>query len=147
MGALWFVQMWVFSYFSELLDRDPTFYKTLGLHVAHSLRMMPSDDLMSFFFGLVDQALIHLFLRPDYVHILAWNKILDSSHPYLHDLRVLWPPLVPLVEYLFQEVASHFHLHCLHPRLVYNPISLVFGLASLVFNGSSQLYLLCLMFN
>ena len=88
-GALWFVHMWLFAYFSKLLDRDPTSYKTLGLHVTHSLRMMPSDDLMSFFLCLVDLALIHLFLRPDYVHISAWNQILDSSHPYLHDFESL----------------------------------------------------------
>ena len=82
-GALWFVQMWFFAYFPELLDREPTSYKTLGLHVAHSLRTMPSNDLMSFFLGLVDRALVHLFLRPDFVHISAWNQILASSHPYL----------------------------------------------------------------
>ena len=70
-GALWFIQMWLFAYFPELSDREPTFYKTLGLHVAHSLRTMPSDDLMSFFLGLVDRALIHLYLRLDYVHISA----------------------------------------------------------------------------
>ena len=55
-GVLWFVQMWLFAYFPELSDREPTSYKTLGFHVA--LRTMPSDDLMSFL-GLIDQALIH----------------------------------------------------------------------------------------
>ena len=55
--------------FLELSNREPTSYKTLGLHVAHSLRTMPSDDLMSFFIGLVDWALVHLYLRLDFVHI------------------------------------------------------------------------------
>ena len=82
-GALWLAQMWFFAYFLELSDREPTFYKTLGLHVAHSLRMMPSDDLMSFFLELVDKALIHLYLRLDSVHISTWNHILASSQPYL----------------------------------------------------------------
>ena len=58
-GALWFIQMWFSTYFPELSDREPTSYKTLGLHVAHSLCMMPPDDLMSFFLGLVDRALVH----------------------------------------------------------------------------------------
>ena len=79
----------VFAYFLELFNRDPTSYKTLGLHVAHSLRTMPSDDLMSFFLGLVDQALVHLFLRPNSVHISASNQILASSQPYLHDFKIL----------------------------------------------------------
>ena len=86
-GALWFVQMWFFAYFLELLDGEPTFYMTLGLYVAHSLRTMPSNDLMSFFLGLVYRALVHLYLRPDYVHISAWNHILASSQPYLHDFE------------------------------------------------------------
>ena len=37
-GALWFIQMWFFAYFPELLDRELTYYKIFGLHVAHSLR-------------------------------------------------------------------------------------------------------------
>ena len=36
--------------------------------------MMPFDDLMSFFLVLVDLALVYLFMRLDYVHILTWNK-------------------------------------------------------------------------
>ena len=50
-GALWFIQMLFFPYFPRLFDREPTSYKTLGLHVANSLCTMPSDDLMSFFLG------------------------------------------------------------------------------------------------
>ena len=53
-SALWFIQMWLFAYFPKLLDKEPTSYKTLGLQVAHSLRTMPSNDIMSFFLGLVD---------------------------------------------------------------------------------------------
>ena len=87
--ALWFVQMWFFAYFPELSNREPTSYKTLGLHVAHSLCMMPSDDLMSFFLGLVHQALVQLFFRPDFVHILARNQILASSQAYLQDFESL----------------------------------------------------------
>ena len=62
--ALWFIQMWLLAYFLELSNREPISFKTLGLHAVHSLRIMPFDDLMSFFLGLVDQALLHLFLRP-----------------------------------------------------------------------------------
>ena len=40
-GALWFVQLWFFAYFAELLNREPTSYKTLGLHVTHSLCTIP----------------------------------------------------------------------------------------------------------
>ena len=86
-GALWFIQMWFFAYFLELLDMEPTSYKTLGLHVTHSLRTMPFDDLMSFFLGLVDWALIHLYLRLDSIHISTWNQIIASSQPYLPDLE------------------------------------------------------------
>ena len=57
--------MWFFTYFPELSDGEPTSYKTLGLHVAHSLHTIPSDNLMSFFLGLLDWALVHLYLRPD----------------------------------------------------------------------------------
>ena len=89
-GALWFIQMWFFAYFLELSDREPTSYKTLGLHVTYSLRTMPSDDLMPFFLGLVDKALVHLYLRPDSVHISAWNKILDSYQPYMQDFESLF---------------------------------------------------------
>ena len=31
-GALWFVHMWFFTYFLDLLDGEPTSFKTLGLH-------------------------------------------------------------------------------------------------------------------
>ena len=72
-GALWFVQMWLFSYFPKLSNKEPTSYKTLGLYVMHSLRTMPSDDLMSFFLDLVERALVLLFFRPDSVHISTWK--------------------------------------------------------------------------
>ena len=78
-GALWFVQMWLFAYFLELSNRNPTSFKTLGLHVVHSLHTMPSDDLMSFFLGLVDRALVHLFFKLDFVHISTLNQTLASS--------------------------------------------------------------------
>ena len=68
-GALWFVEMWLFAYFPKLSNKKPTSYKTLGLHVVYSLHTMPFDDLTSFFLGLVDRALVHLFFRHDYVHI------------------------------------------------------------------------------
>ena len=48
---------------------------------------MPFDDFMSFFLGLVDRALVHLFLKPDFVHISVWNQTLASTHPYLHDVE------------------------------------------------------------
>ena len=59
----------VFCIFLELSDKEPTSFKTLGLYAVHSLRTMPFDDLMSFFLGLVDQALVHLFLKRDSVCI------------------------------------------------------------------------------
>ena len=86
-GALWFVKMWFFAYFPELSDKEPTSYKTLRLHVAHSLRTMHSDYLMSFLLGLVDPAMIHLYFRPGFVHILAWNHIMASSQPYMQDFE------------------------------------------------------------
>ena len=72
-GALWFIQMWLFAYFSKFLDNEPTSYKTLGLHVTHSLRTMPFDYLMSSFLGLVERSLVHLFFRPNSIHISTWN--------------------------------------------------------------------------
>ena len=36
-GALWFVQMYLYTYFLEILDREPTSFKTLGVHLVHSL--------------------------------------------------------------------------------------------------------------
>ena len=83
-GAFWFVQMWLFVYFPKLLDKDPTSFQTLGLHVVHSLRTMPSDDLMFFFLAVVDQALVHLFFKANSIHISTWNQILAFSQPYLH---------------------------------------------------------------
>ena len=64
-----------------------------------------------------------MFLKPNFVHVSTWNEI----------LRVLHPLLVPLVEFSFQGVALPFLIHYLHPQLVYNRISLVFGHACLVF--------------
>ena len=52
-----------------------------------SLCTMPSNDLMSFFLGLVDRALLHLFLKPDFVPLLAWNQTLASPQSYLHDFE------------------------------------------------------------
>ena len=109
-GAWWFIQMWFFAYFLELSEREHTFYKTLGLHVAHSLHTMPFDDHMSFFLGLVDWALVHLYLRLNSIYISQlgirfWPHL---NHIY-RTLRVLWPLLVSLVEYLFQEVALPFY--------------------------------------
>ena len=85
--ALWFVQTWLFAYFPEFSSYDITSLKTLGLHVMRSLRTMPFDDLTAFFLGLADRALLYLFLKPDYVHLLAWNQTLASSQPYLHDFE------------------------------------------------------------
>ena len=80
--------MWFFAYFPELSDREPTFYKTLGLYVTHSLHtMMPFKDLICFFLELVDRALVHLFLRLDSIHISAWTQILALSQSYLHDFK------------------------------------------------------------
>ena len=72
-GTLWFVQIWLFAYFQELSGQNPTSFKNLGLHVMRSLCTMPFDDLMSFFFNLGDRTLLHLFLKPNYVPLLALN--------------------------------------------------------------------------
>ena len=61
--------------------------------------------------------------------IIFW---LILNHIYMI-LRILQPLLVSLVECLLQEVALPFHLPCLHSRLVYSHISLVFGITNLVF--------------
>ena len=53
-STLWFVQMWLFAYFPELLGQDLTFFETLGLHAMCFLCSMPFDDLMEFFLGLAD---------------------------------------------------------------------------------------------
>ena len=87
MPICFFSQLWKTRHEVRTIGEDTCSYKTLGLHVAHSPRTMPSNDLMSFFLGLVDRVLIHLYLRLDYVHISAWNQILASSQPYLHDFE------------------------------------------------------------
>ena len=86
-GALWFVQLWLFAYFQKLSDKELTSFKSLRLYVVHSLSTMPSDDLVSFFLGLVDQALVQLFLKPDFIYIAAWNQSPTSFHPYMHDFE------------------------------------------------------------
>ena len=86
-GTLWLVQIWLFAYFPKLLGQDPTSFKTLGFHALCSLCIMPSDDLMSFFLGFADQALLHLFLRPDFIPFLAWNQTLASPKSYSHDFE------------------------------------------------------------
>ena len=65
-GALWFVQTWLLAYFLELSIQDPTSFKTSGLHALCSLCTMPSNDLLTFFLGLENRALLHLFLKPDF---------------------------------------------------------------------------------
>ena len=129
----------------ELSDKEPTSYKTLGLHVAHSLRMMPSNDLMSFFLGLVNRALVHVYLRPDFVHISAWNHILASSQPYLQDFESPLASASIACRELILGGCFTFHPRFLHLRIVYNPTYLALGLISLVFSSSFQLYLLCLL--
>ena len=57
-GFLWFVHMWLFVYFPELSDREPTSYKTLGLHVAHSLSIIRSYVLLLGFDRLSSGTLI-----------------------------------------------------------------------------------------
>ena len=59
--------LWLFSYFLELSYKEPSSLKTFGLHVY--VLCMPSDDLISFFLGLVDRALVYLLLKPDSIHI------------------------------------------------------------------------------
>ena len=79
--------MWLFAYFQELSNKDPTSFKTFRLHAMHSLLTLPYDDLMSFFLGLANRALLHLFLKLDYVHISAWKQNLASPQPYSHDFE------------------------------------------------------------
>ena len=144
-GALWLVQMFLFAYFAELLDMEPTTYKTLGLHIAHSLRMMPSDDLMSFFLGLVDQEMVHLYLRPDSKHISAWNQIMASSQLYLHDFENPLAFASAACRVLILGSCFAFSSSMSDPRPVYNPTFLVLGPSNFVFIYSFQLYLLYLL--
>ena len=65
-SALWFVQTRLLAYFLELSSQDPTSFNAMC-----SLRTMPSNDLLIFFLGLENWALLHLFLKPDFVPILA----------------------------------------------------------------------------
>ena len=143
-GALWFVQILFFAYFPELLDKEPTSYKTLGLHVAHSLCTIISDKHMSFFLGMVDWALIHLYLRLFFVHISAWNKILASSQPCLQDFE---SPLAFASTTCRVLILGGCFTFSSSMSTSPSPTFLVFGLARLVFNNPFQFYLLCLLLN
>ena len=56
-GALWFVQIWLFVYFSELSGVDSFPSMSLGLSAAQSIRTISSDSLFYFFLSLVDCSL------------------------------------------------------------------------------------------
>ena len=47
-GVLWFVKLWLFAYFLDLSNREPTSYKSLGLHTVHSLCRCPLTILCHF---------------------------------------------------------------------------------------------------
>ena len=64
--------------FPRTFKLGPNFLVGLGSHATSLLRIMPSDDRMPFLLGLADQALLHLFLKPNYVPLLAWNQTLPS---------------------------------------------------------------------
>ena len=56
-GALWFVQIWLFSYFPELSGVDYFPSMSLGLSAAQSIRTISSDSLSSFFLSLAYRSL------------------------------------------------------------------------------------------
>ena len=56
-GALWFVQIWLFTYFPELSGVDSFLSMSLGLSAAQSIRTISSDSLSSFFLSLANRSL------------------------------------------------------------------------------------------
>ena len=103
------------------------------------------NDLMYFFLGLVDRALVHVYLMPNSVHISSWNHILASSQPYLMDFESPLASASIACRELILGGCFTFHPRFLHLRIVYNPTYLALRLISLVFSSSFQLYLLCLL--
>ena len=81
-GALWFVQIWLFSYFPELSGVNYFPSMSLGLSAAQSIRTISSDSLSSFFLILAYRSLSQLYLKSDTVSSLTWQQILNSSTPY-----------------------------------------------------------------
>ena len=64
-GALWFVQIWVFAYFPELLGVDSFPSMSLGLSAAQSIKAISSYSLSSIFLSLTDHSLSQLYLKTD----------------------------------------------------------------------------------
>ena len=71
-GALWFVHIWLFTYFPELLGAESFPSMSLGLNVAQSIRTISSDSLSSFFLILVDRSLSQLYLEPNTISSPTW---------------------------------------------------------------------------
>ena len=59
-GAIWFVHIWLFSYFPELSSVDYFPSMSLGLSAAQSIKTISTDSLSFFFLNLVDRSLSQL---------------------------------------------------------------------------------------
>ena len=76
-GALWFVQIWLFTYFPELLGVNTFPSMSLGLSAAQSIRTISSNSLYSFFLSLENRSLSQLYLKPDTISSPTWQQILN----------------------------------------------------------------------
>ena len=85
--ALWFVQVWIFAYFPELLDTDSFPSMSLRLSAAQSIRTMSTNSISYFFLSLANRSLPQLYLKPDTISNPSWQQILSSSTPYLLDFK------------------------------------------------------------
>ena len=64
-GSFWFVRIWLFAYFSELLGADSFPSMSLGLSVAQSIRTLSSYSLSFFSLSLANSSLFQLYLKLD----------------------------------------------------------------------------------
>ena len=72
-GALWFVHIWLFAYFPELLGVDSFPSMSLGLSAAQSIMTISLDSLSSFFLSLADRSLYQLYLKLDAISSPTWQ--------------------------------------------------------------------------
>ena len=70
-GVLWFVQIWLFAYFPELLGVDSFPSMSLGLSAAQSIRIISTNSLSSFFLSLADRSLPQLYLKSNIISSLS----------------------------------------------------------------------------
>lgn len=80
--VLWFVQLQVLTYFSQL--SSPNY---VALKSVYPSRTMSSDGLMSFSLGLTNHPTWLLYLKPDIVSSFAWEQFMGFVRPYLQDFE------------------------------------------------------------